>query len=501
MLPRRCTLARRRGLRAAIATLATLGTAAVVSTASGQTLRRLTGDADVRAKVRQGLPLAFVRRPGVATRRGSSLPAVSRAPVVITLKGGVQRGDLAALQAAGAILASPPVVVGDHVLARVTPSAMAAVSRLERVATLRLDGEPFGTAPPLFETVPEIHGLDAHRSQQPLGVDGRGVTVCNSDSGIDVLHPLFFRADGGYFAWRDVDADGRLSPGVDTVEVDGVDVPLGVLNGRVTSRLDGSALLNSEDTSFQALSDYVYADLNGNGQRDVGAAAGFDDTTPAFGEPIFVLDDVDGNGAVDPGEKLVRLATSKIAAVHSSGEVFRRGQNLIDVPRDEDISHGTGASGIIVGGHPGLGRLVGVAPGADVLMATRTNGDVGLLELAQWCVAEGASVMLHEYAPWQGHFLDGSEPLEQFIDDTSAQGVAHINPAGNLSGSRKSYKRALPAGMTSVIQIRVPSTPMRFFGTTLLWREPNRPVALTLETPSGDTVDVPPGDGLSLHEA
>ena len=80
------------------------------------------------------------------------------------------------------------------------------------------------------------------------------------------------------------------------------------------------------------------------------------------------------------------------------------------------------------------------------IIASRTEQDGDLLQLADFCLEDGARVLLHEYAPWAGYHVDGSSDMEALIDQSSATGVAHINPAGNLSTSKKLYKQQLPAG-------------------------------------------------------
>ncbi len=447
----------------------------------------LAADAGVQAKARGGLLLAYGQRPSVT---GGRLPAMTSAPVTIRLASAPTAADFAALQALGAELTlsrrGVPFTLRDRVLATVDAATLPKLAAWDRVVEVRFDGTPFGVLRPLDVTAAEI-GADAvwrASGDDGLELSGAGVTVCDSDSGIDPFHPSFFRADGGYYAWND---QGVLGLG-------DAPIALRVLNSVITT-YDGSPLFGSDNPDLAVGLDWLYADVNGNGRRDIGPEGGFSDADPAFGEPLFAVDDVNDNGKLDDGEKLVRLGTSKIAAVALDGTVYRRGQNLSQLPRSEDAAHGTGASGVIAAGHRGLSTKVGIAPEADLIMASRTDG-AALLGLTAFCIDEGARVVLHEYAPWYGYHLDGSDPLEQLIDDsTFAQKVAHINPAGNLSTSQKGYKRVLSSGGTLDIPISAPAdslyAPFRFLGVSLLWRDTDRELDIVIEDPTSATYSVP----------
>jgi subtilisin family serine protease len=281
---------------------------------------------------------------------------------------------------------------------------------------------------------------------------------------------------------------------------------LRVLDGHILAGWSDDPLQGSDDPGFAIGMDWLYADLNGNGVRDFGRDAGYDDAAPSFGEPLYVADDVDEDGILEPGEKLFALASSKIALVRIDDDVYRRGENLVDVPRERAISHGTGSSGVMVGGQLGLSRKVGVAPDADLIMATQRESYGAELEMTDFCIEQGARVVLHEYAPWVGYHLDGSSAMEGFIDQTTIDdGVAHINPAGNLSGSAKLYKRAHPAGAETVIEIAVPDdfseeADFRYLGLALLWREPSRALTVRIEEPSGFGMDLPASTGWTTEE-
>ncbi|HZO16326.1 MAG TPA: hypothetical protein VFB62_23795, partial [Polyangiaceae bacterium] len=350
----------------------------------------------------------FFRRPAPA----------QRAPVIIELRGNVD------IEATGAVItrARDGRALGHDrwIAARASPSEIAALSALPQVARIEADGSPFAWPDPLAATANEIQAPDvwAQRSDSvPLA--GAGMILCDIDSGIDVFHPLFFRADGGYHAWIDEDGNGAFTPGVDSAGGS----TLHVLDGYILGPYSNAPIFGSASAELDAAFDWLYADLNDNGVRDYGRAADFDDSTPAFGEPLFVVDDVNRNGRLDRDEKLVALGSSKIRVVHTIDTAYVRGQNLIDAPAME-AAHGTASASVLVGGNRGLGRIVGIAPDAELVVMLRGPSVNELYAFTSACITEGARVVLHEYAPWQGFFLDGSSPLEALIDSSSRAGVA-----------------------------------------------------------------------------
>ena len=494
------------GALAALAMLAALTTTATLTAtprdAAVARVARLAADPAVAAKARGGLLMWFSPRPTV-DGSGGVLPARDRAPVWLRLSEPPTGSDLATLELVGVRLdrhpdATPWIVGGTILHGHLAAADLPKVAALPRVRSIELDGLVLGAPPPLDLTAAEIQATDVWRSQAPDGgpLTGRGVTVCDADRGIDVFHPAFFRADAGYHDWLDVDGDGLFAPNIDAVDLGAAGiVTLRVLDGVVTSAWEDIPLYGSDDPGYALGLDWLYADVNGSGDRNFGPGEGYDSTSPGFGEPLFVSDDVNGNGKLDPGEKIVMLGTSKVAAARFNGDVYRRGENLIDTPRGEETAHAVASSGVMVSGQPGLSTKVGIAPGADLLMVWDDDwSDPG--GLVQWCMDEGARVVLHEYALWYGDYLDGSSPMEQLIDDSSVSpGVAHINPAGNLSTAQKLYKRMHPAGATTTIVAAAaadsPYAPFSFIAMTLLWRDPTRKLSVVLEDPTGFSMQLP----------
>ncbi len=432
--------------------------------------------------------LERLRAPGAAL-------AAPRLGVVLELERRPDEASLRALEQRGARFERDrrgaaeglALASGRRLLAAQVPLGLAAeLERIPGVVRVHADARPMQFPRPLVQTTETIGAAGVWGMRDALGaaLDGEGLTVCDIDSGIDVLHPMFFRDDGGGFDFVDVDGDGALTPGVDTVDLGAGPVVVRHLNGVVSSYWDEAPRFGTGAEPYDPRYDYLYADEDGSGAREAGLAAGFGEATPSYGERLFVPDDADGDGRLEVGERLIALGSSKIKAFRLGNEIFERGLNLIEAPLDEAMSHGTGAASVIAGGQLGRSGLVGVAPGADLVMATDTRGDREVA-MAQFCVQQGARVVLHEYAPWVGYHLDGSSPMEQLIDSTSVQGVVHVNPAGNLSTSKKLYKRSIPAGQITDIRLDVPEMGIRFVYFTLLWRDPSRELEATLLGPGG----------------
>ncbi len=107
------------------------------------------------------------------------------------------------------------------------------------------------------------------------------------------MHPAFFRADGGYFDWIDVDANGRFDPGLDAVDYNAngradPDETLRFFDALAYSFSVGwDPVMDTDDGVFEVGWDYLYMDLIKNEKRDFGPRAFFSDLDPCFGEPTW----------------------------------------------------------------------------------------------------------------------------------------------------------------------------------------------------------------------
>jgi subtilisin family serine protease len=269
---------------------------------------------------------------------------------------------------------------------------------------------------------------------------GKGIVIGDVDSGIDIFHPMFFFADGGEFNWIDADDDGKLTLGTDGVDLNG--------NGKIDPD-ETLRYLEIKDFTYQMLPgmnpnrydqryDFLYADLNGNKRRDYGPGAGFTENDPCYGEPFFIVMDSNNNGKLDKGEKLVMLKTSKVRTVRErDGTVKRRGIDLIYTEEDSS-GHGTGVAGLILGGHSGVEKIQGIAPDAEIVVASvRYNYTPRFVsnfpELIDFLKNENINILLFEDGEWMWEFMDDSSPEEQMVDKLASEGMLCVGGAGNFA--------------------------------------------------------------------
>lgn len=367
---------------------------------------------------------------------------------------------------------------------------------------------------PTESTSAQVGAAQAHR-RPDLGVTGKGVLIADIDSGIDVLHPAFFRADGPSFPWIDTNQNGTLDQGIDAIDYN--------KNGEVEPNerlrvLDSVTVLDyqsgeteNNDKLLSASRDWVYIDANLDFERNAGPDEGFFEDDPAYGEPIFVVDDVDGDDRLGPNERLIQLKTSKIVQFTDGTTRYRRGENLIKAaqsPSLDDAFHGTGVAGILLGGQLGYHQRVGLAPDAELMTLSRGDiesqswADDPELSLLQEAVSGGADMVLHEWTNPIVRTLDGSSNLEAAMDAARAQGVLQVNPLGNLNSAHKHIERPMMPGQNISLAFDVSEgfsrggqlAPYSVIFTALQWEGLNRPTVFIV-TPDNQRVQLPSTPG------
>jgi subtilisin family serine protease len=332
---------------------------------------------------------------------------------------------------------------------------------------------------------------------------GKGVIIGDVDSGIDIFHPMFFFADGGEFDWVDTDGDGVFTPGIDGIDLN----KDGKITGNetlrwleITDNTWGMLRAMGEDPlKFNPDFDFLYADVNGNNKRDFGTAAGFKESDPAYGEPLFIAIDANHNGKLDAGEKIVMLKTSKVRAVREkNGNVRRRGVDLINTEEDDD-GHGTGVAGLMLGGTYGVQKIHGIAPDAE-LVVSAINYDYtprfvrNFPELIQFLKDEKINILLFEDGEWMWEFMDGSSPEEEMVNQIARDGITVIGGAGNMSTGNMIEIDTLKAGKTQTFTANCTGKPEEiakvnngvFF--SYLWNT-DANLSFTIESPDGKTSD------------
>lgn len=363
---------------------------------------------------------------------------------------------------------------------------------------------------PASTTAREIEAVQL-RQGLPRSGGGAGVLVADFDSGVDPFHPFLFRADGGGYDWLDRDGDGRFEPGIDCVDFNrnGRIDPgerLLLLKAPVMDLAVARPTANERDPFVPGV-DWLFQDENEDGTRNQGSQPPYGDTKPTFGEQLYVADDVNQNGLLDVGERVIALKTPKVRVALGYGPgqglgdspmtAYRRGGDLSALPEHYPFpegftDHGTLIAGTIAGGAPTFGRYVGVAPEADVAVATRLP--TNLIDLLAWAESEHASIVNWELADFFNTYLDGSTNVEQSCDVATGDGLLQVATAGNLGGTRRHRARVEPTGASS-IAVAVPAAFTRSVYLSFLWRgAPLSQLSFTVEA-NGVSVPLTPGPG------
>lgn len=381
---------------------------------------------------------------------------------------------------------------------------MAAFSQKPNVVQIELLNKPVA-APPLDVSIPLIGADQVWVRQDWMGRDiqGQGIRVANFDSGVDVYHPDFWRADGGTYNWIDANSNNQFDPFTDYVDLSSDSfTQTNELLGYFDATGTAAASIGTSGI-FEADVDWLYNDANGNGQRDYGTTAGYTETQPTYGEQIFLVNDANLNNTLDVGESLIALGSSKVyATLDWQGTTHLRGTDLITSDADFN-GHGTGVAGVMLGGNvinvtgtytvPNR-RFIGVAPGAELLSADRAINF--WTTYIPWAANNGAKVMLYEFGAWIGEFMDGSSNLEQAIDAQAANGIVQVVPAGNLAGSNKEDTETIPAGGSHVFTATMPPLTLQSWAfMAFLWQNPGVNVTYTITAPYGSSVTLPATTG------
>lgn len=379
--------------------------------------------------------------------------------------------------------------------ARIPWSALEEIEGRHEVVRLESAWRP-AVYPILDVSGPEVEADTAGSHSDPLGypLTGSGMRIADFDTGIDVFHPSFFLADGDTFEWMDPGGFGMLIPGYCTVDLNrNGEIDAGELLDFMDAAIYDPANVwgTSHVNSYQVHWDWLYNDANENGVRDYGGGAGFTEDDPTFGELVFIALDENGNGIVNPGEKLVALNSSKIYATMNAGAVERMlGADII--LSDPDVNgHGTAVSGILAGGTLGRHKFTGIAPDAEILMGYFFS-DLPLSLLIPWARSRGADVMLYEFAAFVWSYLDGSSLDEEAITIESST-IFQVTPSGNLARGAKHAVATVPPADSIVLRIDVPTYigqhTEELWGTTL-WRSSECDLTFRLKSPAGGWVEL-----------
>jgi hypothetical protein len=381
-----------------------------------------------------------------------------------------------------------------------SPGHLPKLAAINEIATVEPAWRPFHV-PPLDVSRPQVQADSVWKLTDKSGghITGKGILIADLDTGVDLFHPMLFFADGDTLNWIDVNANGSFDPGIDAVDLNrnGIADP-GELLGYVELPYAGNV-----PGVYDVDTDFLYNDANSNGIRDKGTSSGFTESSPTYGEQWFITLDGNGDNRLSVGEQLVGLKTSKIRAIREiDGTVRRRGVDLILANTDTGPygGHGTSVTGIAIGGVPGIHKVAGIAPGAEMVVASLDfNSTPPFVTtfpvLMAWMQAEGARVMLYEDGEWVWDYLDGSSNVEIMINELANAGIVQVTPAGNLTGGGM-QKTVVVTAEDSIDAIFTGGSSSTVW-PSIRWRGAVGDVLVRLQVDASDMVTLP-ADGSTI---
>ncbi|MDZ4713270.1 MAG: S8 family serine peptidase [bacterium] len=346
------------------------------------------------------------------------------------------------------------------------------------------------------------------KSGRPL--TGKGVLIGDIDSGIDIFNPMFFFADGGEFKFIDVDKNDKFTSGKDAIDMNkNGKADKGEMLRYIEMQDEVYKLLPMDAGNYNPGMDFLYIDKNNNGKRDYGTKDGFTENDPTYGEQIFISIDKDENDALDKGEKLIALKTSKVRAVREKdGTVRRRGIDLIKTEPDSIFGHGTSVSGVLIGGTSGVQEVHGIAPDAELVLATIEYDYTprfvkNFPDLVRFIKGEGVDIILFEDGEWGWEFMDGSSEEEQLVNEYARDGITIIGGSGNLASGKMHLKDTLKGGeqQTYIINAAREAEGKLNNGVfaSLLWNNSEADLKVIIETPESNiTAELDPQSNYTI---
>ncbi len=361
------------------------------------------------------------------------------------------------------------VHVGSIYVVRVTSK-----SSLTGLGQMGLTGAYSGDrrfVPSLESSVPAIGAIDVHNSLSVDGesVDGSGVTVAVLDTGVQWLHPSFWRVTQG---------------------------PINVLQqgSEFYADLDNDSIADDDEGPIQVVevahngvieteNEYLYIDTRGNSRFDY-----------AEGDRWLVGVDHDHNGVISlPDEDVMLLGEPKVSILFDqfADNVYVRGVNLTTDALfvGDSNGHGTHVASIVAAGQPGYTSMIGVAPGADLMVIRSPLMSADIIEAVYFAIENGADVINMSFSSFLG-FLDGTDIEDAAVSEALRKyGVLTTVATGNLAGTQKHARLAVNAGETASVSFAV-NNPDEYSFFNALWYSDDSDEQIYLRTPSGRQIEI-----------
>jgi subtilisin family serine protease len=298
-------------------------------------------------------------------------------------------------------------------------------------------------------------------------ITGKGMKVALIDTGVNWLHPSFWRQSAGPYNVLNPNGTNYVDLNSNSI-VDAGDEPI--------------SSTGANDSQIRIADQYAYMDVNHDGIFDYSS-----------GDRWLGGIDANGDGYITfPIEKVVVLGESKVSMLfdQQNNRVYVRGVNLTSgaLGVSDPDGHGTHVASIIAGGQIGSTSMVGVAPGADLIVIKSPLESSDILEGIYFAIANGAEIINMSFSSFLG-FLDGTDLEDLAISDAFLKNhTVSTIAAGNLGQTSKHASFQVGSGTTNGATLSVSSPPLYSY-INVLWRSDDSDEHVVLVPPTGSAID------------
>ncbi len=300
-------------------------------------------------------------------------------------------------------------------------------------------------------------------------ISGRGARVAIIDTGIQWLHPSFWRVVGEPL--NVILKDDRYYADLDNDSVADTD------EGPIR-------LVDIEDPGrINVAKEYLFIDTDYDGQFEYECGDRWLAGVDSNNDGILTL----------PSEKVVLLGESKVVALYDQTTrlVYLRDTNLTTLALNvrDDNGHGTHVASIVAAGQIGHTSMLGMAPDADLIIVKSTLQSSDIISGIHFAVEQGADVINMSFSSFSG-FLDGTDVEDLAVSETFLRyGVLSTIAAGNLGGSSKHAYLQVDAAASESAALSVNSPPLYSF-VNILWHSEDSDEHIVLTSPNSEVIDL-----------
>ena len=356
-------------------------------------------------------------------------------------------------------------------------NSVASINKLTSIGLIQATSGSKKYYPSLTTSVDAIKAPDVWSSisKGDESINGSGIRVAIIDTGISLIHPSFWRSN---------------TPPLDVIQNNG-QYYVDLNDNDIADANEGPIRGTHEPASYSEFDysqNYLYIDINNN------ADFNFDE-----GERWLGGYDENGDGLISlPDENVSVLGECKVVLLYNqdTGLVYERGVNLTTQGYSvtDYHGHGTHVASIIAGGQQGFTDMIGVAPGADLVIIRSPLESADIIDGIRFAIVNDAEVINMSFSSYLG-YLDGTDPEDLAVTEAFRNyGVISSLAAGNLGGSRGSAKHAyfsVSSGEMVNVTLSVSSLPQYSF-LNLLWRSGDMDERVVLTSPDGEPIDLGP---------